>query len=589
MKIPDLKETLGLTLKTIARFPLATACGIAGMLALCYLVGIPYHEEALKPQLVRLVLVSILGISFFTALQLFSEGLHAMWARYAAHAAGLSLLVFYYFALPDAISEVQIIRYVLFLITAHLLVSFAPHILHFEKEGFWSYNKQLFLQILIAFFYALVLYGGLALAIAAVQNLFDVDVHERIYARLFFVVMGIFSMLYFLGGIPRREETYQADHSYPTGLSVFAQYILIPLVGIYNIILYLYTIKIIIAWDWPRGWIAYLFVSYAVLGILSYLLIHPLATSGPKAWIRLFSKWFFISLVPLVGVLFLAVYRRVSEYGITENRYYLYLLDFWLLGIALYFLFSKTRNIKLIPITLAVIILLSSFGPWGAFSLSVNNQVSRFEKVMESKVKGSDELTFQDKKALSSILTYLERREQLDEVGRYFTYDIDSLLAQKHANIPAILLNEYNINYISEWQTNESGVRNFLSFSSRREYYASIKEFDEFVRYQSYYQQEHTMGTLTVNWDKDKSVLSIKDSAGWGAAIDFDSLINKLVKLQTENVHDMDPKELSLKGSTDQMEYLLHIQSLTLERAGEQYDIRSMEFDLFFNKKRQKI
>jgi hypothetical protein len=39
-------------------------------------------------------------------------------------------------------------------------------------------------------------------------------------------------------------------------------------------------------------------------------------------WIRTFTKRFFFALFPLIVLLILAVGRRVSEYGVTENRYF---------------------------------------------------------------------------------------------------------------------------------------------------------------------------------------------------------------------------------------------------------------------------
>ncbi|GAA0891305.1 DUF4153 domain-containing protein [Fulvivirga kasyanovii] len=584
IKIPNLRETLMLTAKTVARFPLATLCGIVGTIAMCYYVEVDYQNDDLQKKLMKIVMVSGLGISFFTALQLFGEHLKSRALHYAIQLLGLVLLLLYYFSLPLELKVVHGVRFVLFGLVAHLLVSFAPFIIHFKRPGFWSYNKQLFLQILTAFFFSMVLFAGLALAFLAVEKLFDVDIRDKTYSKLFFIISGIFSMLYFLGGVPKKEEVFQDEEAYSKGLSIFTQYILIPLVGIYNIILYLYTFKIIIQWDWPRGWIAYLFVSYSVLGILSYLLIYPVVAEKSKVWLRIFAKGFFISLIPLIVVLFLAVYLRASEYGLTENRYFLFVLDFWLFGIGAYFIFSKSGNIKLIPLTLAVVILLTSFGPWGAFSMSINNQVSRFEKIFNEKVKGPEEKQFEDQKNLSSILTYLMRRESLDEVQGYFKHDIDSLRKEKYVSIENLLLQEYNLEYVNEWADEGNTLRRYFSFTTRTNYVADINHA-VFLRFEDY--QKSNYKGVAIEIDKDELLINMSDSVGWEAQISIKSLVQDLAKLNNSYVYDMEPEKMALHGENEAISYSLYVHSLYVERVADgQFALQNIGFDLFFTKRK---
>ncbi|MBL6446993.1 DUF4153 domain-containing protein [Fulvivirga sp. 29W222] len=586
INIPNLKEALVLTAKTVARFPLATLCGIIGTVSMCYYVEVSYENKELQKQLMKLVMVSGLGISFFTALQLIGENLRSRMVHYAIQVIGAILLILYYFSLPIELQVIHGVRFVLFGLVAHLLVSFAPYIVHFNKPGFWLYNKQLFLQILTAFFFSMVLFAGLALAFLAVEKLFDIDIRDKTYSKLFFIITGIFSMLYFLGGVPQRDEMFKDDDAYSKGLSIFTQYILIPLVGIYNIILYLYTFKIIIQWDWPKGWIAYLFVSYSVLGILSYLLVYPVVTEKTKVWLRVFARGFFISLIPLVVVLYLAVYLRASEYGLTENRYFLFVLDFWLFGVGAYFIFSKSRNIKLIPVTLAIVVLLTSFGPWGAFSMSINNQIHRFERIFNEKVKGPLELQFEDKKSLSSILTYLKKRESMDKVQAYFKHNVDSLKTSKYVGIESVLLQEYNLEYVNEWQDEESALSRYFSFTTRTNYSMGIKHAS-FLRFEDH--QESNFKGVAIELDSDELIINIADSVGWEAQIGIESLVKDLVKLHNSYVYDMEPEAMALHGDNAGMSYSLYIHSLYVERLDkEKFKLQNIGFDLFFTKHEEK-
>src|SRR5690606_24507962 len=130
-------------------------------------------------------------------------------------------------------------------------------------------------------------------------------------------------------------------NTFPKGLKIFVQYILIPLAIIYLLILYAYSAKILVEWNLPNGWVSMLILWYAVFGILAILLAYPLRDDTDNPWVRLYSRFFFVGLLPLILLLFIAVGVRIGDYGVTELRYYVVLLGIWLMMMALYFIFSK--------------------------------------------------------------------------------------------------------------------------------------------------------------------------------------------------------------------------------------------------------
>ena len=98
------------------------------------------------------------------------------------------------------------------------------------------------------------------------------------------------------------------------------QYVLLPLVGIYLVILYAYGLKILFQWNWPQGWVSQLVLWYSVVSILSILLLWPLREKADSGWIKSFTSWFFRLLIPLLVMLFLAIFERIGDYGLTVNR-----------------------------------------------------------------------------------------------------------------------------------------------------------------------------------------------------------------------------------------------------------------------------
>jgi hypothetical protein len=121
----------------------------------------------------------------------------------------------------------------------------------------------------------------------------------------------------------------------------------------------------------------------AVLGILNLLLICPKANDLKNKWINTYSRFFYLALIPLIGLLYFAIIKRLLDYGVTESRYYVLSIAIWLSGICTYFLISKSKNIRVIPVTLFIFAIVSSFGPWGATGLSINSQFARLEASLE--------------------------------------------------------------------------------------------------------------------------------------------------------------------------------------------------------------
>src|SRR5690606_27206240 len=102
----------------------------------------------------------------------------------------------------------------------------------------------MFLRIITAVIFSGVLFAGLAGAIAALHALFGLDFRDEWYGRLFLWIAGIFNTIFFFAGIPEDAEALEREHDYPKVLKVFTQFVLVPLVTIYLLILLAYEAKI---------------------------------------------------------------------------------------------------------------------------------------------------------------------------------------------------------------------------------------------------------------------------------------------------------------------------------------------------------
>ncbi|WP_432713372.1 DUF4153 domain-containing protein, partial [Pedobacter sp.] len=439
MKLPSLASLGDEIKKVVFRFPLQVLVTLLACLVSFTLIDVKSNSEQ-QVQLLELLLQCNLGLVLLLAADLFAEVNHlTSLQKWALRLFCILLCTVLYFTLNPDVYIADRYRVALLVFAFHLLVAFAPFIKRGNLLGFWEYNKVLFIRILTSGLYSFVLYTGLGIALMAIHGLFNVKIDSKIYLYMLTVVGIGFNTLFFLAGIPADFKVLnEAPQPYPKGLKVFTQYVLIPLLSIYLLILLVYEVKIMIDWQLPKGMVSTLILGYAVFGVLSLLLIFPIKEQQGNGWIRLFSRWFYIMMIPLVVLLLLAVWRRVGVYGITESRYILVILALWLSIITAYFLISKKDNIKIIPISLCVLALLAAYGPQSAFSISRYSQTQRLRKMM----KLTTPVAQREKPA---IIRYLVLNHGLTSLQPFTTTNLD------HIN-EAILKQTKSINSMSYLQ-----------------------------------------------------------------------------------------------------------------------------------------
>lgn len=406
-RLPSLQNVLNATLNTILRFPLEIITAISGTIFAIILNELEYQDPNKEFYQKALMSCSLCLVLFLSVSLFFIAAKKNTILRFVTSIVLGALIVLFVFSFHQRITEIEMQQFLVLNIALHLLVSFAGFLPRtYNQDEFWEFNKQLFLRILTSGLYSIVLYCGLALAILAIDKLFKVKFYNDIYLHIFFVIAGIFNTIFFLNGVP---ETNSSQNplvlKYPKGLKNFTQYVLLPLISLYLVILICYEAKILVTLSLPVGWVSYLVLVFAIFGILSFLLIHPIATETANLWMRTFSRWFYFLLIPLLGLLFWAILYRINLYGFTHERYYVILLSIWLSIVVGYFLIQKNPKIKFIPISMCLAGLLSIVGPQSANSISKYSQLSRFEFYME---KSNQKLTFEQEQDLSSIVSFLD-------------------------------------------------------------------------------------------------------------------------------------------------------------------------------------
>ena len=474
MKFPSLSQLQNDAVTAINRFPLSLVSAGFGSFLFIYLIEIDQFQQNLE--LVNLLLTFALGIPLFFCVDIYSEKKKLKPTHQKiGWVIALIFLIIIFLSFPRentfTTTRVPYIRYLVYNLTTHLLVAFVGYLKEKEDHAFWKFNESLFLRIALGALYSIVLYTGISLALGAIHLLFSLKIEPETYFQIFILVMGLFNTWFFLAGIPKNQEKIISPESYPKGLKVFTQFILIPLLLVYLTILYFYGGKIILTWDWPKGIVSYMIIAISVLGIFTYLLLFPIRDLKESSWIKTFYRAFYFLLFPLIVLLFLAIGIRVQEYGLTVNRYIILLMGIWLTFIALYFIFGKAK-IKTIPISLAAFMIFGAFGPWSMFNLSEYNQLDRLENILQ------EENILRDGKIQREVKWEVTEVNKFEAIGSKSTNQLDAEALDEVNSIVQYLEDYHGLEAVLDWfEQDLSALYRKASEKNRIYFYIDYSQF----------------------------------------------------------------------------------------------------------------
>jgi hypothetical protein len=372
-RLRELASAPGLVFR---RFPLPALAAGASMVLLLRAISRDEGMDLFPPV--------ALGIPLFLALRLAGErgifsrvaapfarepGRAGPWIEGAltlAVAGGLAAFLVLWTGWPEPI---RVLRYGLLFVAAHLLVAVLPFVR--TGEGFRPFNRHLLLRVVEGGLQALVLLAGISMALLAVDNLFGVRIPSETYLRLGAILLTAYLPLHVLSGI-----TFSPPAEDPRPLRIVARWILVPLASLYLGILTAYLVQVLALRMWPSGWIGWLVAWMAVVGTLSVLLVRPSAPEEDR-WAWRWERLFWILMVPAAGMFLTALARRIGQYGVTEPRYLGVVLGGWLLVMAALYGLTRVRDLRLLPATLALLLLGVMVGPWGMTGASERSQVGR--------------------------------------------------------------------------------------------------------------------------------------------------------------------------------------------------------------------
>ncbi len=630
MKLPSVNYLMTNAKESFVRFPLTVLSSLISVVVGIYLIENEKDMLNMFP-FINLMLCASLGIPlYFCATIISNKRGFVGKSTWIINSFATLLLIAIYFTLPNAESthntSLPYIKYALYNITCHLLVSFIPFAFSKQLNAFWHYNKILFIRFLTSVLYSGFICIGLLLALTSLNLLFDLKIHEQLYFEIWIVTMCFFNTWFFVGGIPVDFDKLDSIDEYPKGLRIFSQYVLLPLLGLYLIILYAYGTKIFVLWDWPKGIVSYLIICVSVLGILAFLLLHPYGNQKEHSWIRKVSKGYYFMLFPLLVILFIAIFMRINDYGITISRYAVLVLGIWLSIVCVYTAIGKT-NIKFIPTSLAIIAILISFGPWGMFSVSERSQVNRLRSILEqsnllvggkiqnetvwiqdslpelhsiSGAKNDGILSDSLHNEVKSILDYLDDHHGFVSIRDWYSQDVDSIVilqeaskTNSYSNREAELyMRTLGLQYNHRSTEIEKASIDFTSGYNNT--ISTVTGYDYLVEFSLFRIGEDNESNCSFMIDSiefelaysgnPKGLLVLKSNTGT-INFDIEELVNKLKQQYGDNPESVLPlSEMRLINSNDLFEVKIEFHSIRLTPGKKKSEFTNLEGEIFIKR-----
>jgi len=569
------------------RFPITLCWAVLGS---CFLIGIYSTEDYdIINQYNNLNLVLVLGISWLIAIQFISEALeHNFLYRTLLKISVIAGLTGFYFYLEQPRIDDSMLgngQWALLLLAGHVFVIFAPFLNAWDKHRFWNYLKNIGIAIIRSAVYSLVLYLGLALATSALELLFDVNLNDYIYLQIFIFCLGIVNTFIFLSDFALVKDLQKSIDFHKT-IEVLVKYILIPLSLLYLVIVYVYAFKILITWELPRGWVTYLISALSLLAFIIHIVIEPIRQTHPSKFIKRFFPFYFYAILPLLPLLFIALYKRIADYNFTEWRYLGLVLAIWIAGMLLYMVISNQKRLSLYAKSMFLLVLLCTFGPLSAFKISINAQISELDELL-STLKNKNELSFNSEQyeRFKSIINYLNNRKALEKTEAYFGFNPTEAFSETGSyNMPKIIVDSLNIKIIRSSEPATATENRFISKNYKiNPYKTNLTE--EITAYTNFTmlklndtKDDQTPLQLYFNND---NIISLRY---YGEAL-FETNLTSHLKAKADKydyLSQASPDEFTFRLKSDKGDFLIIFQEFRYNYEHRKIDIKSGKAMLFY-------
>lgn len=311
-------------------------------------------------------------------------------------------------------------------------------------------------SVMVPLFFGGVAFLLLYLIRTSIILLFQIESHwlELIYKNSIFVINILIVPLLFLSMMEKKKEM-----NIPKFFENLLHWIISPALMIYTLLLYLYAGLILVRWELPQGNVAVMVFVFCLIAMLVKML-RQFTEKQPFVWY--FNVFSWISL-PLLLLFWTGCFRRISDYGLTESRYYLLFCGVLMTLYVFLFLFCNRRGYFLLIGTAFLFVLaMVSIRPFSAEQCSIRSQNHRVQQIAAELGILNDDGTLKlgEPSAVDSLYAKQHRKiyKSLD-----YLYSKDTLLLQTFGiNTPADYSSTLSVptkDYVTAWREREVVLR----------------------------------------------------------------------------------------------------------------------------------
>jgi len=388
---PGKEDLQNLIQRVFVRFPLAICISILTTIIFFYLIAIDFDTNV-SEDLWRIIMSGIIIFFLSIWVVLYSESRNQ--DTFTTIILQLCCIafwgVFYYF-LHSGLENIENVTF--FILTLFGVVSLlfsAPYLKHlakweFREESYYIYFYTIASVLFMWWVVGWALCLGWGMAILALELLFDIrgSLLWEIFGYWVSLSLTFLAPTFALSKLPKKWTFENVAFSENTFFTFLIRYIAIPFIYVYFIILYSYSIKVLLNFgDWPKWEVSWMVIWFSLfwyaIYIFSYIFETQKSISSPFL-IQLFRKYFPYIVFPQTAMLFYAIFLRVWQYDITMNRYLVIVFWLWLVCVSLYLIISRKKTLLSIPTILTSFILIISVWPWSIYHLPLERQTERLK------------------------------------------------------------------------------------------------------------------------------------------------------------------------------------------------------------------
>lgn len=370
----------------LKRFPVAVTFIFAFTAYLIYLTSTGWKGED------RLLFITgyylSVGILLSLTLHLWSEEVKSrLWKttiQLAAHALLIAdtFLLYHYLTTESSWIEIGIAH-----AAAILAVGFSTFFLSFLREkndiASWNFALNTVSAYIVTQVIGLILCAGISLLLFSLHQLFDIHISGKCYAYIYYLCNVLLGLMLFLGLLPQGDDKHNRKPHSSEFLNGILHYLFLPLTAGYLIVLYIYATRILISWELPIGWVSWLIVALMTVCITIQFGLYPTRFKENKRFDNWIARWMPVLILPLLLLMTIGIIRRFNDYGVTINRLYLATLNGWFYIVCIGLFVIKARRINWIPISFAVIFLLTSALPVNYAGITKNTILNEIKAEMQ--------------------------------------------------------------------------------------------------------------------------------------------------------------------------------------------------------------